>query len=150
MILNIKTYEVLIDDEDADLVATYKWSVAIKRGVPYFQSTSKPSIQLARLILSAPAEFLVDHINGNTLDNRKSNLRLATKRTNAQNMKSNRGSTSKYKGVCWDKFRNKWRATIKVDGKQVHLGRFLTEEDAAKMYDKKAKEFFKEFARTNF
>ena len=79
---------------------------------------------------------LVDHINGNTLDNRKSNLRVATVRQNKANSSSKKGSISKYKGVTYCKYHKKWKAAIKFDGVNKHLGYFNNESDAAKAYDK--------------
>ena len=90
----------------------------------------------------------VDHIDRNPLNNHRINLRICTKAQNQQNCKG-RGGTSKYKGVCWEKRRKKWRATIKNNGKQVHIGEFCDEKEAAKAYNKKALEFFGEFSRLN-
>lgn len=153
MILKVRHLNVFIDDEDYERIKNFNWGIAVKKNVPYIQATTKAprkTIQLARLIMNAEAGYLIDHVNGDTLDNRKENLRAASKKTNAQNMKPNANTTSKYKGVCWDKFRNKWRASIKVNNRQCHIGRFNLEEEAAKAYDIKAKEHFGEFARTNF
>ena len=95
-------------------------------------------------------ELQVDHINGNRLDNRKENLRLATPQQNQMNRKSHRNSTSKYKGVSWDKSRNKWRALIMIDNKYKHIGRYQDEREAALAYDKAARELFGEYAHLNF
>jgi len=153
MIFNVKNYEVLIDDSDWDLIKNYKWFIANKKGTIYIQSFCKVNkkrvtYQLARVIMDAPSDMLVDHINGNTLDNRKINLRLANKRTNAQNMRPNKNTTSKYKGVCWSSNRNKWRANIFYK-KQIYIGRFNLEKDAALAYNKSALQYFGEYARLN-
>lgn len=155
MIFKVREFEILIDDEDWDMVSQYRWNVAIKKGTPYIQSSvknedgDKITKQLAREILNAPKGTIVDHKDGNTLDNRKQNLRLSDQRTNAQNMRSNINSTSKYKGVSWNKDRNKWRAVLKYNDKQVHIGRFNTEEEAAQAYNKAALQYFGEYARLN-
>lgn len=154
MILKIKEFECEIDDEDIEIFNRHKWGVANKNGTPYIQSTinidnKRKTIQLAREIMNASSSVLVDHIDGNTLNNKKYNLRFADKKTNAQNMKSNINTTSVHKGVSWDRFRNKWRSVIKVNGKQKMLGRFLIENDAAVAYNNAAIEFFGDYARLN-
>ena len=96
--------------------------------------------------------LLVDHINGDKLDNRKENLRLVTmSQSNANrgkiNFKRKVDKRSKFIGVSWD--RNAYRAIICKDGKKEYLGRFDIEEDAAKAYNKRALELFGEYARIN-
>lgn len=91
----------------------------------------------------------IDHINGDRSDNRLVNLREASRRENIRNGKG-REHTSKYKGVSWDKVRNKWTAYGKVNGKVKNLGRYENEEEAALAYDRFAEENFKQFARLNF
>lgn len=105
---------------------------------------------LHRLILCAQPGEIVDHVNQDTKDNRTSNLRIATYSENCANKKKLPNKTSKFKGVCFDKLRNKWMATANKDGQHFYLGRFEKEEDAAKAYDKRAKEFWGDFAVTNF
>lgn len=92
---------------------------------------------------------LVDHINGNIQDNRKSNLRVANRQTNAANCKIHKHNTSGYKGVSYIKALKKYRAYIMHNDRQLYLGLFQTAEDAAKVYDDKAVELFGDFARTN-
>lgn len=93
---------------------------------------------------------ILDHIDGSPLNNRIENLRPATNQQNQRNMRSHKNSTSKYLGVCWDKSRNKWKASIRVNGKSKNIGRFTDEIEAAKAYDKEAREHFGEFANPNF
>jgi hypothetical protein len=95
-------------------------------------------------------EDYVDHINGNPLDNRKCNLRIVTVQENGMNKASYKNSSSKYIGVSRDKSRNKWIVSISIDGKNIHLGRFNDEEEAAKMRDVATKMYFKEHGRLNF
>lgn len=106
-------------------------------------------IYMHRLIMETPKGFDTDHINGNKLDNRCSNLRLATRSENEANKPKKAGCSSKYKGVCWHKQRGCWKAEIKINGKKKHLGVFLSEEVAAEAYNKAATERFKEFAKLN-
>jgi len=89
----------------------------------------------------------VDHINGDGLDNRRCNLRLATPSQNARNRKLRADSTTGYKGVYQEKKRLKWRATIRVNGKRRTLGRFNAPEDAYRAYCQAATEAFGEYAR---
>jgi hypothetical protein len=92
----------------------------------------------------------IDHIDGDGLNCVDSNLRLATNQQNSFNQKKAGGMTSKYKGVSWDNWKCKWVVYIKINGRNKNLGRFNSEEEAAKAYDKAAVEFFGEFARLNF
>lgn len=103
-----------------------------------------------------PPGFLVDHINGDKLDNRRSNLRLATRSQNEMNKlkrrtHKGRPATSKYKGVCLNtgKRKKKWRAFLTIDGKRVQLGAYYSEREAALAYNAKAKEVYGEFALLN-
>jgi hypothetical protein len=95
---------------------------------------------------------VVDHINGDIYDNRRSNLRLCTNAENIRNAQKRciKKATSKFKGVGFDSNRNRWRATITVDWKTKHLGYFDSEEDAAKAYDIASEKYHGEFGRKNF
>jgi hypothetical protein len=101
-----------------------------------------------RLIMGAEPGQEIDHINGNGLDNRKENLRVATRKENQQNRHITWGNST-YKGVYWEKQKNKWRARIFVSGKCVHLGFFLTEKEAAVAYNQGAIKYFGSFACLN-
>lgn len=152
----------LIDEEDFDLISQYKW-YAKKIGNTFYaaraitvQGQNKhKNIKRKQKTIIMHREIMknklkqnqeIDHINGNGLDNRKCNLRLCNRSENMMNQRIKKG-TSQYKGVRWDK---KWRAQITYNKKQKHLGFFNNEIDAAKAYDKKAKELFGEFAKLNF
>lgn len=150
----------IVDDEDADL-AQLKWCAAL--GKTYAnggQFTARRSVRINkkgywmlmhRVILSRKMERslaaneLVDHINGDPLDNRRSNLRLATASQNLHNIGRSSANTSGYKGVSWDRRRKKWRARIKKDGKEKHLGLFDTPEEAFEAYCKAGPEYHGEF-----
>lgn len=93
--------------------------------------------------------LFIDHINHNGLDNRKCNLRIVTNRQNHMNSRSFKG-TSKYKGIYWHKATTKWCSRIMFMREIIYLGEFNNEEEAAKMYDKKAIELFGNFAKLNF
>lgn len=109
------------------------------------------TVRMHREIMNAPDGLLVDHKNGNPLDNRRSNLRLATHSQNMQNRGKRRCKTSsRFVGVCFDKEYELWRAYIRYQGKRIYLGRFDSEIKAAMAYDTAAKKYFGEFARLNF
>ena len=104
-----------------------------------------------REVANTPDGLVCDHINGDSLDNRKANLRSATHLQNCWNArKSPQSAYSKYKGVTFDKMRQKWNAQICVNGKRIFLGTFKDETEAAKAYDSAAKRHFGEFAALNF
>lgn len=117
----------------------------MKRGVV----RTPPQACAHNLILPKVAGREVDHINGDGLDNRRCNLRYATRQQNAANG-AKKGRSSRFKGVCFDKSRGKWLAGVKYNYVRLNLGRHATEEAAARAYDRKALELFGEFARTNF
>jgi hypothetical protein len=103
-----------------------------------------------RFIINAPFGVQIDHINGNKLDNRRSNIRMATVQKNAFNRKKPKGKcTSQYKGVFKRKDLNKWETRIKINNKSIYLGTFVDEVDAAKAYNQAARKYFGEFARCN-
>lgn len=102
-----------------------------------------------RLVAGAVKGQLVDHINGDTLDNRLENLRLCSIKENSRNVRGREG-TSRYKGVYFQKRARKWCASIRVDYKLIYLGLFELEEKAAEAYDLAAISHFGEFAKPNF
>ena len=150
-------YETIVDTEDYDrLVSMGRWHVQ-KMGENQIYARRQERVDgkqkallMHRIVMNASKGFHVDHKNGKGLDNRKLNLRLCTKSQNAMNGSSHSDGSSKFKGVWWHKSHNKWGAQIMTDGKLNHLGSFEKEVDAAKAYDKAAKEFHGEFARLNF
>lgn len=93
--------------------------------------------------------FVVDHINGNGLDNRRENLRISTQAQNLWNAKKHKDSSSIYKGVSKRRNDTNWSARIMKNGKAQHIGMFTTETEAASAYNRVAKELFGEFAILN-
>lgn len=143
---------------------TFTWRVGRGRaraggiaGTPYGRGYTRIQIygkhyyshRLAWLIIHGvwPAKY-IDHINGDPLDNRLSNLRLATRAENRRNTKRQSNNTSGLKGVIFDKARGKWQARIKIDGYNRHLGYFTAPEEAHAAYCKAAREHYGEFANT--
>lgn len=122
-----------------------KWVYAFHRIIGY-----GTRIPLHRILIGAFPGEVVDHINGDTLDNRLRNLRICTNAENARNSRKRAGSGSQFKGVTRIKGTNRWRAQIMVNGQKRNLGSFRDEESAAKCYDAKARELHGEFAKCNF
>ena len=108
------------------------------------------TVYMHREIMHTPKAMDTDHINGDKLDNRRTNLRICNRSQNMANCQTRNTNTSGYKGVCWDKANSKWQVHITIDGRAVKLGRFANLLDAARAYDKAAKEMFGDFAKTNF
>jgi hypothetical protein len=143
----------LVDDEDYDALISMKWYYA--EGYARRSDPDRPGgIQfMHRLILNAPTGLQVDHINGDKLDNRRSNLRLCTGSQNVRNTGKRRGTfSSVYKGVSLHKASGRWMAHIRISGRSgpLFLGYFAFEIDAANAYDHAAREHHGEFAYVNF
>jgi hypothetical protein len=147
----------LVDDDDYDLVMQYRWHVwertrssggtcgpyaatNIHRGGRHWMR------RMHQIVTGWP---MTDHINHNTLDNQRANLRPATLSQNGANQLPNRGGSSRFKGVSWQPERRKWAAYITVNQHRVVLGRFRSEEDAARAYDAAALSAWGEYAHLN-
>lgn len=149
-------WTAVIDEEDIAAISKYRWSATDGGGqYPYVTRSAsrkgiRKHIKLHRVLINAPAGLEVDHINGNSLDNRKVNLRICSHAQNLMNIhnKSMRG-VSGYKGVARVTRSAKWRAYIKPNNKQKHLGIFSTPEAAARAYNVAAREYFGEYAQLN-
>lgn len=145
----------IVDDCDYELVSKYTWKAKRDKSNIYaiaavWVDGKRTTIRMLRVILATQPSATVDHINGNGLDNRRDNLRLCSHSENNRNRQKRGKFTSMYKGVHLPTGRNRWDASIKVDGKTMRLGSFVSEIDAAKAYDMAAREYYGEFARTNF
>lgn len=106
-------------------------------------------VWMHRSIMKTPKGMFTDHISGDRLDNRRSNLRICTRQQNSMNIKPREGTSSKFRGVYWSKVAEKWQAYINVDGKRNHLGLFLSEAEAAIAYNNAAVGYHGEFCRGN-
>ncbi len=143
--------KALVDDEDYDKISKFRWSVQKKNGHVKGYVGKQVWQNLSRFILNIKdPKVQVDHIDHNKLNNQKYNLRPCTNAQNSRNRrKTEKSFTSLYKGVSWEKRVNKWRCTLTFNYKQLYIGRFLNEKEAALAYNEKAKEFFGEFAYLN-
>lgn len=138
----------MVDDEDYEYLCNHTWCYHIEG---YAQSRiNKNLILMHRFILNLnDTKILIDHIDGNKLNNQKSNLRLSTPSTNQINRSIPKQNTSGYKGVCKIPNSEKWRARIMYKGKLHCLGSYIKKEDAAKAYNEAALKYFGDFAWLN-
>lgn len=149
----------LVDAQDFERLSQYSWRArkGSKPGGPelYYASRRVPSaagrgpeIHMHHDLLGPG---LVDHKDGNGLNNQRSNLRHCTQSQNLANARfGSKGKTSRFRGVSFHRAKGRWQAQSKLNQKKVHLGRFVSEEEAARAYDNFAREHFGEFARLNF
>lgn len=140
-------FTALIDDDDLELVAGHRWQ--------YHRNHASTKVKgrrvfMHRLLIEVPPGLVVDHCNGNGLDNRRSNLRVATVSQNTVHRGKDRGTyTSRYKGVDLTKD-HRWRARLMVHGRYELFAYFDTEIEAARAYDAAARIHHGEFAVLNF
>lgn len=146
----------LVDDEDYTNLNYHKWYALSADGNRFYvaHDFNRKCTLMHRLIMKASNEIEVDHIDLDSLNNQKYNLRVCSSQQNKANMKSYASyglqHTSQYKGVSWDKARGKWQVGIHFNDRRIAIGRFDDEMEAAQAYDQKAIELFGEFAYVNF
>lgn len=153
--VNKGKYFALVSDKDYDWLNQWKWHAIPAKNTVYagrhITKNGKPTTQeMQRLIMGVTdPKIQVDHENRNGLDNQRGNLRECTKSQNQQNRESNKGSSSKFKGVYWSNERKIWRAQIKVPNRTTYVCQFKSEVDCAIMYNFVAYKAFGKFARLN-
>lgn len=140
----------LVDDEDYERVQQYRWHMTL--GSRYVTTTyiinkERTTLLLHRFILAAPDGMQVDHINHDTLDNRRSNIRLVT---TAENQHNQRPKPGRFLGVRRRQDTGRWRAEIRVNKKKISLGCFASATEAAHVYDEASHKLFGPFASSNF
>lgn len=143
----------LVDDDDYEYLNQFKWCASSFRSGKYYRaerSVSRKLVLMHRAIMNCPDGMCVDHINHNTLDNRKENLRICTNWQNKMNQKVQVNNTSGYKNVSFVKSRSKWRSRIKFKSKEMHIGYFNSKIEAALAHDEYASQLYGEFALLNF
>jgi len=176
LIVESKTYgehKILFDECDIELIESHNWQIKkcvntfyAQAHIPhpdggwYIRACSKTgkikrgrrrtTLKLHRLIMKPSKGMMVDHINGDGLDNRRENLRVCTHAENQRNARRRNDNKSGSKGVSWNKNAKKWRSQIRHEGKVRHIGLFESREEAARAWDAKAKEYHGKYAQLNF
>lgn len=150
--------KAIVDDDDFEYLNQWKWHIKNNgrkkvyyavRGVWDNSRKNNRFIRMHREIMKASTNLQIDHINGNGLDNRKCNLRLCDNAQNHWNIKRSKNNTSGVRGIDWMKRKRKWRARIHYYGKEIHLGLFITPQEAARAYNQAALKYHGEFAYLN-
>jgi len=149
-------YWAKVDVSDYEKLRRYRWRVRKGRNTWYAERSIKKEatgkysrVLMHRDLVRVGEGYVIDHKNGDGLDNRRVNLRIATVSENAANSRLRRNNTSGYKGVWWDKGKRKYRAGLWAGEKRYHLGYYDSKEDAARAYDAAAKKHFGEYASLN-
>lgn len=151
-------YVALVDDDDYEFLSQYKWHLDRHPHNLYAKRNSLASEGLGRrmrfpmhriIMKVTDKNIVIDHKDGNGLNNQKSNLRICSHPQNMMNRKPNKNGVSRYKGVYYDKDAKRWRAGVALNNRTYSVGRFKTEIEAAMAYNKKALELYGEFAQIN-
>jgi len=148
----------LVDDADFEWLSLFSWHARLNKTTNSYYAFTHIRVPggkfkktgMHHVIMFPPWGMVIDHKDHNTLNNQRSNLRLATRSQNNQNHRIRSNNTSGYNGVHFDKSTRKYISIVKSKGKAYYLGLFTDKVEAAKAYDKKAKELFGEFACLNF
>lgn len=146
-------YSAIVDDTDHQVVSQYRWHARTEKHSVYAGRNAKKAgggYSTQRLHTFLTGWDRVDHIDGDGLNNQRSNLRPASALENNQNARKHTAGYSQYKGVSWCKREGRWFAQIQHQRKHRHLGYHASEADAAIAYDAAARELFGSFARLNF
>lgn len=138
----------VVDDEDFEMLNLVKWCAHGGKGK--FYAFSRKLGMMHRYLLPVQSPYQIDHIDGNSLNNQRANLRICTRQQNQFNRSKQTGTASKFKGVSWHPINKYWVCKVQFNGKRKHLGIFESEADAAKTYDEFASKNFGEFAKLNF
>lgn len=141
----------IVDDDAHKELSQYNWHFV--RGYAQrwaWVGGKRKKIYMHRVVLGTPEEMQTDHRDGNKLNNQRDNLRVCTPSENRCNRGRTIVNTSGFKGVTWDRSRNKWKAQVELLKNKINVGRFDTAEAAARAYDEAAKKLHGQFAKLNF
>lgn len=151
-----KGFTATVDDDDFEWISQHKWRVLIKPTGSHKYAVCTVSVNgkernmlMHRIVMGCPVGMQVDHIDGNGLNNQRSNLRVCTHSENMRNRNARKNSTSAFLGVHWNKQNGKWRAAIRINGKQTIIGLYNSELEAARAYNKAALQHHGKFAHLN-
>lgn len=149
-------FEVLIDIEDIPIVEDYRWGILKVKSnrcdyTKYYISSNGNKYLLHRVLTNCPKGMVVDHIDGNSLNNRRNNIRVCTFSENRMNNLMYKNNQYGHIGVCWYPHRglNKWMAHIAIDKKKIHLGYYDTYEEACRAREEAEIKYFGEFSNEN-
>lgn len=142
-----KQQKFVIDTEDYEKVKHYSWYTNSK-GYLYAPTKDNTKIAMHRIIANANKDDVVDHIDGDPTNNRKSNLRICNHVQNGQNSRIAKDNKSGVTGVYWNNATNKWVASIRIDNKNVYLGQYIKKSDAVLARVSAEKKYYKEFRNT--
>lgn len=140
----------IVDDRDYDELSQWKWKYSNGYAVrSVYQNGKQRTISMHRMVANTPSGKDTDHISGNTLDNRRENLRVCSHAENQRNRKMSKNNKSGYKGVVWAKHTMRWKTQIMVENKPKHIGYFNNIIDAAIAYNLAALCVYGQYARLN-
>ena len=149
-------HDVLVDNENFQELSKYHWTLYKNKNILYAKrhiiiEGKRTTLKMHRFVMGLKTndKLIVDHINHNSLDNRKANLRICSQSENCRNKTSHKNSSSKYLGVSFNKKCKKWQYQICSNKKTIHLGLYINEIDAAKAYNNAAIKYHGEFANIN-
>jgi hypothetical protein len=138
----------VVDDADAEVLSQFSWFARPGRSIMYAGRRNGRGLEyMHRFLLDPGPGVFVDHVDGDGLNNRRSNIRVCDLQGNARNRRKLAPTSSRFKGVHFAQ--GSWVVGIKVDGEQINLGRFQSEVQAALQYDRAARLMFGKFAKTN-
>ena len=143
-------YCAIVDDDDYKLLSKYHWTFHPSGYAYRHERHAGKQVKIYMHHQIYGIKTRIDHKDGNGLNNQKYNLRPCTQQQNCCNQRmQTRPKSSRFKGVCWDKNKNKWLASIQVNCKQYFIGRFISEKEAALAYNQAAFKLHGEYARIN-
>lgn len=151
ILYNINCEEIaraIIDLDDIDIIKKYKWCLSSSNGYAITMIKGKQK-SLHRYIMNPSDNMVVDHINHDRLDNRRSNLRICTQQQNSWNTSISKNNKTGKTGVSYIKEYDSWQVVIYVDGKNKYIGRYKSKEEAIKVREEVEEKYFKEFKPNN-